>query len=124
MQLTEHRNEHHLFLRHADATGVTIVDRRIERSVALSASRVIEDFPARSVTELDGDTVAAILSLEPEVVLLGTGSRAVFPAPALLAEFLTRGIGVETMDNAAAARTFNVLAGEGRRAVAVFLLAG
>jgi len=28
------------------------------------------------------------------------------------------------MDNAAAARTFNVLAGEGRKVVAVFLLPG
>jgi uncharacterized protein len=123
MQLTEHRNEHQLYLRHADATGVTIVDRRIEHSVALSASRVIEDFPAKSVTELNAMAVAAVLTLEPEVVLLGTGSRAIFPAPALLAEFLGRGVGVETMDNAAAARTFNVLVGEGRHAVAVFLFA-
>jgi len=124
MQLTEQRNEHRLFLRHADAASVTIVDRRIVRSVALSASRVIEDLSARNVSDLDAAAIAAILSLEPEVVLLGTGSRAIFPAPALLAEFLRRGIGVETMDNAAAARTFNVLAGEGRQAVAVFLLTG
>ena len=40
----------------------------------------------------------------------------------MLNEFLKRGIGLETMDNAAVARTFNVLVGEGRRAVAVFLL--
>jgi len=42
----------------------------------------------------------------------------------VLAEFLKRGIGLETMGNAAAARTFNVLIGEGRPAVAVFLLPG
>jgi hypothetical protein len=64
------------------------------------------------------------LTLEPEVVLLGTGARITFPPAAVLAEFLKRGIGLETMDNAAAARTFNVLIGEGRRAVAVFLLPG
>jgi uncharacterized protein len=57
-------------------------------------------------------------------VLLGTGARITFPPAAVLAEFLKRGIGLETMDNAAAARTFNVLIGEGRRAVAVFLLPG
>ena len=70
------------------------------------------------------DAVDAILALQPEVVLLGTGARAVFPPQAVLAQFLKRGIGLETMDNAAAARTFNVLAGEGRRVVAVFLLPG
>ena len=47
-----------------------------------------------------------------------------FPPQAVLAQFLRRGIGLETMDNAAAARTFNVLAGEGRNVVAMFLLPG
>ena len=65
-----------------------------------------------------------MLALEPAVVLLGTGARITFPPAAVLAEFLKRGVGLETMDNAAAARTFNVLIGEGRRAVAVFLLPG
>ena len=42
--------------------------------------------------------------------------------PAVMATCLTRGIGIEVMDNAAAARTFNVLATEGRRVVAAFLI--
>jgi uncharacterized protein len=54
---------------------------------------------------------------------LGTGERQVFPSAAVMAACLTRGIGIEVMTNAAAARTFNVLAGEGRRVVAGFLLA-
>jgi len=62
--------------------------------------------------------------VSPEVVLLGTGARATFPPQRVLGEFLRRGIGLETMDNAAAARTFNVLVGEGRQAVGVFLLPG
>ena len=41
-----------------------------------------------------------------------------------MAACLTRGIGIEVMDNAAAARTFNVLATEGRRVLAAFLLPG
>ena len=57
-------------------------------------------------------------------VLLGTGERQRFPSPAAMAAMLTRGIGIEVMDNAAAARTFNVLANEGRRVVAGFLLPG
>jgi uncharacterized protein len=124
MLLTEHRNEHQFFLRHADAHSVTIIDRRVVRSVLLSATAVAENFPARRVEDFDDAAIAAVLALQPEVVLLGTGARPVFPPPAVLAEFLRRGIGVETMDNAAAARTFNVLAGEGRQVVAVFLLEG
>ena len=124
MQLTEHRNENQLFVRRADADSVAVIDRTFRRSVALNSNRVVEDIPARLPAEIDATVIERILDLKPDVVLLGTGTRAVFPPAAVLARFLQRGIGVETMDNAAAARTFNVLAGEGRSAVAVFLLPG
>ena len=124
MQLTEHRNERQLFVRKADAGSVTIIDREYARSLLINAEQVIEDFPPRRVEELDAAAIQKVLTLEPEVVLLGTGARITFPPAAVLAEFLKRGVGLETMDNAAAARTFNVLIGEGRRAVAVFLLPG
>lgn len=124
MQLTEHRNERQLFVRKADAVSVVVIDRVYTRSLALSAAQVIEDFPARRVEDLDAPAIERVLTLGPEVVLLGTGAGITFPPPAVLAEFLKRRIGLEAMDNAAAARTFNVLIGEGRQAVAVFLLPG
>lgn len=124
MQLTEQRNEQQLFVRKADATTVVVIDTTFTTSLLLSADEAVADFPARGVDQLDAAAVERILALKPEVVLLGTGARAVFPAQAVLGAFLRRGIGLETMDNAAAARTFNVLAGEGRKVVAVFLLPG
>jgi len=124
MQLTEHRNENQLFIRRADAESISIIDREFRASVLLNATRVDESFAPRRVEELDQAAIARIFALEPDVVLLGTGSRAVFPPQHVLAEFLRRGVGLETMDNAAVARTFNVLVGEGRNAVAAFLLPG
>jgi uncharacterized protein len=122
VQLTEHRHERELFVRKADASAVVIVDREFTQSLVLCVDRVIEDFAPRSVVEFDAAAAARVLELQPEVVLLGTGNTAVFPAQAVLAEFLKRGIGLETMDSAAAARTFNVLASEGRKVAAVFLI--
>ena len=122
MLLTEHRNEQQLFVRHADSSTVRVVDREFRSSLVLGATRVIDDFAPRRVAEIDAQAVARVLEMQPDVVLLGTGARAEFPPPAVLAEFLKRGVGIETMDNAAAARTFNVLVSEGRNAVAVFLL--
>ncbi|MGA9334806.1 MAG: MTH938/NDUFAF3 family protein [Rudaea sp.] len=124
MQLTQHRNQGELFVRKADANNVVVVDRTFTRSLVLSADSAMEDFPVREVGELDAAAIGTLLDQQPEVVLLGTGTRAIFPKPSVLAEFLKRGVGLETMDNGAAARTFNVLAGEGRRVVAVFLLPG
>lgn len=124
MQLTEHRNERQLFVRKADAQSVTVVDRVFTTSLVLAVDRVLEDFAPRCVAQLDDAAVAQILALQPDVVLLGTGARIVFPPPRVLAAFLQRRVGCEAMDNGAAGRTFNVLAGEGRNAIAVFLLGG
>lgn len=124
MQLTEHRNERQLFVRKADASSVVVIDRMYTTSLALSATQVIKDLRARRVEDIDSLVIEQVLTLGPEVVLLGTGASITFPPPVVLAEFLKRRIGLEAMDNAAAARTFNVLIGEGRQAVALFLLPG
>jgi len=56
------------------------------------------------------------------VVIFGSGRRLRFVSPALLRGLIERGIGVETMDTAAACRTYNILAQEGRRVVGALLL--
>jgi uncharacterized protein len=55
-------------------------------------------------------------------VLIGTGQRQVFPAPAFGVQFLKAGIGFEAMDTGAACRTFNVLVSEQRLVVALLIL--
>jgi uncharacterized protein len=124
VQLTEHHNERQFFLRRADAMSAVVVDKTVTKSFAVSADAIVEDFPYTKSDQLDDAAVEKIFALKPEVVLLGTGDRIVFPPQKILAAFLKRGIGLETMDSAAAARTFNVLVEEGRKAVGVFLLNG
>jgi uncharacterized protein len=105
----------------SDAIGVN--DRSLANSFYLSPDALVEDWRPRSIAELQPDDLSGPLALEPEVILLGTGDRQQFPPAAVLAVCLTRGVGIEVMDNAAAARTFTVLANEGRRVVAAFLIA-
>jgi len=62
------------------------------------------------------------LALQPELVIFGSGTRHRFIAPALVRCLIERGIGVETMNTAAACRTYNVLASEGRAVIAALLL--
>ncbi len=71
------------------------------------------------LTSADFDRLA---DLQPELVIFGSGPRIRFAPPALLRGLMSRRIGVETMDTAAACRTYNVLAGESRRVVAALLL--
>jgi uncharacterized protein len=65
----------------------------------------------------------ALLALKPELVIFGSGPRHRFVAPGLMRALINLRIGVETMDTAAACRTYNVLVAEGRSAVAALLLA-
>ena len=104
----------------SDAIGVN--ERSIACSFYLSPDTLVEDWRPHAVSDLQPNDLSGPLALEPEVILLGTGDRQQFPSTAILAACLTRGVGIEVMDNAAAARTFSVLANEGRRVVAAFLL--
>lgn len=122
MDLSLERPEGYLFVRRVGAGSITLIDRELTGSFLLAPDRVIEHWPVTAANMLDVDHVDAILALQPELVILGTGERQAFPAAVFMAGFLRKAIGIEVMDNAAAARTYNLLAGEGRRVVAGFML--
>jgi uncharacterized protein len=122
MQLTLERPDHEFFLRGADGQAALVNDRRIERSFVLAPNRLVEDWAVGDVRSLTIEDLEPLFALEPELIVLGCGAAQAFPPAATLAACLRRGVGLESMTNAAAARTFNVLAGEGRRVVAGFVL--
>jgi uncharacterized protein len=90
-------------------------------AVILSSSTVWSEPDIKDLDRLTGVDASRILSLEPEIVLLGTGERQTFPPASFGAQFLRAGIGFEVMDTGAACRTYNVLASELRRVVALLL---
>jgi uncharacterized protein len=122
MDLSLDRPDGYLFVRRVGADSVTLIDRELQQSFLLAPDRAVEHWPVDTAHALDAVHVEDFLALQPELVILGTGSSQVFPAAAFMAAFLRRGVGIEVMDNAAAARTYNLLAGEGRRVVAGFIL--
>lgn len=123
MELSLERPDDFLFVRKADAHSVVVGERAFTRSLILTRTRVIEDWAIVDVAQITAAHIEPIVTLKPDVVLLGTGARQRFPPQEVLAAFLQRGIGLEAMDNAAAARTWDILAGEGRNVVAAFIVA-
>jgi uncharacterized protein len=122
MQLNLERPDYAWFLRGAEGDHALVNERVLRSSFVVSPDTLLEDWPVTDAAALDVAQLEPILAMRPELVLLGTGGRQVFPPPAVLAAFLTRGLGIEVMTNAAAARTYSVLAGEGRRVVAGFVI--
>ena len=121
MQLNFEHPDYQYSLRSVTATGARINDRILTASFILAPDALVEDWSLRDVAKMQPDDLEPMLALGPELILLGTGLTQVFPPAAVLAACLQRGIGVEVMGNDAAARTYSILAGEGRRVVAGFL---
>jgi uncharacterized protein len=92
------------------------------RSVVVPARGTPAAWAPPAFADLGTANFTDLLALQPELVIFGSGLRLRFPAPALLRGLIERRIGVETMDTAAACRTYNVLAAEGRLVVAALLL--
>lgn len=123
MQLNHELPDYAFTLRSADGQTARVNDRTLSASFILSPQQLIETWPVQDSAALTPDDLAPLLDLQPEVILLGTGERQIFPPAAVMAACLRQGVGLEVMTNAAAARTFNVLASESRKVVAGFLLA-
>jgi len=122
MELALERPEGVVFVRHVAPDHILTSERELRSSFLLVPERAIEGWAVDAADRLDASQVAPLLEQQPELVILGTGIRQLFPAAEFLAGFLRKGIGIEVMDNAAAARTYNLLAGEGRKVLAAFIL--
>ncbi|NIP74437.1 MAG: Xcc1710-like domain-containing protein [Gammaproteobacteria bacterium] len=101
---------------------LVINEQTVTRSVVVLPQRLIGDWPPQRFEELAMEHVETVVALAPEIILLGTGGRARLPSARLAAAVLRRDIGLEAMDTAAACRTFNVLASEGRRVAAALMM--
>jgi uncharacterized protein len=107
----------------AYATREVRVGERIVRSNCLIAAHILIDpWGPDSPGELAPEHLVAAFELEPQLVLLGTGSTHVHPNASVRAAFAARGVGLEAMTLGAACRTFNVLVQEERRVVAMLFL--
>jgi uncharacterized protein len=109
-------------IRSVDADGIRIGEETYATTIMLTVDTVLETSIGKDVAELTAADFAELLDLSPEVIVLGTGQTNIFPPRELVFAMARRGVGFEVMDTGAAARTYNVLAGEGRQVAAVLFL--
>lgn len=101
---------------------VAIDNQKVDASVVLGSRGERFAWDARHFDELGAAHFAQLARLDAELVIFGSGTRLRFPHPAWLAPLMAQRTGVETMDTAAACRTYNILAGEGRHVIAALLI--
>jgi uncharacterized protein len=123
MKFTQQREDSANLIRRYGPDYIVVGGRELRESCIVGATS-ITPWPPRNVDELTPEHLPALFALNPEVVVLATGSTQKFPRAALRAEFATRKIGLEVMEIGAACRTYNVLVGEERQVLAAILLSG
>jgi len=122
MQINLERPDYSHILYQANGQQARVNEQLLTGSFVLAPNQLIEDWPPSCVAELTAQHMQTLLQLNPAIVILATGEKQIFPHASIMAMCLSRGIGIEIMNNTAAAGTFNVLAGENRRVVAGFML--
>ena len=110
-----------LSIRSVDEHGIRINEELWTETIALTPQKMLPAWSQKTVQELLVDDFSAILLEKPELVIVGTGRRNEFPPRDLVFAFARMGVGLEVMETSAAARTFNILAGEGRQVAAVLI---
>jgi uncharacterized protein len=93
-----------------------------EHSLLVPWRGEVRAWPVQQPAQLQASHFDLIAEWEPELVIFGSGTNHRFVSPALYRSLIERRIGLETMDTAAACRTFNVLVHEGRKVLGAFLI--
>jgi uncharacterized protein len=95
---------------------------RYGHNLVVTPTQIFEDWRDLEFEQLTEAHFEFLLTLTPEIILLGSGTKLRFPAPVLTRSLIQANIGLEVMDSPAACRTYNILMAEGRSVVAAVLL--
>lgn len=101
---------------------VRIGGHTVRGSCIVTADALITQWEPQSFAELGAAHLEALLALNPELVVLGSGPTQRFAPAEIRALLSSRGVGLEVMQLGAACRTFNVLVQEERRVAAGLFL--
>lgn len=105
-----------------DGSRVWVNGQVHSRSLLVPWRGAVQDWAPSRFEDLQASHFEQMLACKPELVIFGSGSRIRFARPALYRALIEARIGIETMDLAAACRTYNVLASEGRAVLAALLI--
>ncbi len=106
---------------HGDGS-VSVNHQPIYHALIVTPDKIIDPWQIADLSTLSVIDFAHLLDLKPELVIFGSGKTFRFPDPRIMAAFAQARTGFEVMDTAAACRTYNVLAGEGRNVAAALLV--
>mgnify|MGYP001812354238 CR=1 FL=1 len=122
MHFTEDQPSGNHIINEYDEISVTINREQFQSSLYVSPDTLIRDLPIKSHKDLNDKSLQIILDLKPELVIIGTGPKQIFPHPSIMGLFADHNIGLEIMNHASACRTYTILSAEQRKVGMILIL--
>jgi uncharacterized protein len=104
------------------ADFIEINRKKYVQNLIVLADNIVENWQITDFSALSEESFEHLLTLKPEVVLLGTGEKHQFLHPKTFRKLTENGIPLECMTTPAACRTYNILMSEGRNVAAALIL--
>ncbi|MBI3380711.1 MAG: Mth938-like domain-containing protein [Aquabacterium sp.] len=104
------------------AASVSVNGEPYTTSILVPPTGPVIPWDVSALSDLTEAHFERMAEARPELIIFGSGRQLRFPPPALLRPLMAARIGIETMDTAAAARTYNILVAEGRQVMAALLI--
>ena len=101
---------------------IKIAQRKINNPCVVTRTTLTTDSLPSNIMNLGMQNIEPIVSMSPEVVIIGTGKKQLFLDQKISSILTNQRIGVEYMDTAAACRSFNILLAEERSVVGIFYM--
>lgn len=122
MQFSEDKQTQPFVFHRVEEHSVLVNDTRYDHSIIITVEPALLPWAITSIEQLTAELLAPLMQGHPDLIIVGTGTK---PAPLpqqLIALCWEKRIGLEAMTTPAAARTYNVLANEGRKvAIAIVI---
>ncbi len=120
MQLNVHVPSENQFNKYTDES-VTIKDQEYFNDIIIFNTTVKNVNPIYNISDLDLNYLSEIINSKPDLVIIGTGKKIIYPKMEVLINIQNNGIGIEIMTIKSLCRTFNFLVSENRKIAAIVL---
>ena len=95
---------------------------KFDKTFIVTNNETVQDLNLTLIADLKKQHITQLLSLQPEIIIIGSGLSLQFPNVDVLQEVARKNLGLEVMNNQSAARTYNVLVAEGRKVACLLIL--
>jgi uncharacterized protein len=118
MKFSEEHEDQQFVITGYNKDNVQINNINFQHGLIITSDYFNPNWQPQAFADLQHQHLDTLFDLQPEIILLGTGIKQVFPEKAVYLRLIHSSISFELMNIQAACRTFNILTADNRKVAA------